>query len=238
MIARRGAIGVLASTGAAILAGCGLLGGPSNELKFRLKLLVDTPDGVRAGSSVLLLRLRKASSVLRPIDVGSSTLLGQAPYVDLGNGRYLFATLNDPLYRRNLVETVTHFMGYPDLQPPLSRQYSAADWPQAFSEMQRVKPFAPLRPDDYPMLVTFGDVRNPATVTEVQPEASSAVLGSLQAIILEIVDRGEELTSDFEAKFPEIANAPGSLGDVPRHAARDQFLDKQLRSNCFVKRST
>lgn len=173
------------------------------------------------------------------MDLGSNYVMGQAPYVELGGGRYLFAVLNDPLFRRDLKETINRFMGYSSLKPPLSRRYMAWEWPEAVPEMARVKPAAELPIEDFPMLVTFTDVEDPATVTEVFPNTMSAAFGpgtSLRAIVLEIVDSDEDISSGFEAEFPQIANAPSSLGQSPANASRTQFLDKELRANCFVRR--
>lgn len=50
MMARRTILAGLAGGMAALLAGCGLLGG--NKYRFRMTVEVDTPQGLRSGSSV------------------------------------------------------------------------------------------------------------------------------------------------------------------------------------------
>lgn len=238
MMARRGALGLLAGGVAALIGGCGAARG-RDELKFRLTLEVDTPTRPARGSSILVNRRGKGAKALGQMDPGTSYVLGQAPFVDLGGGRYLFAVLNDPLYERELKESVGNFMGYPDLEPPLSRRYQAWEWPEAFAEMKRVKPSAELKADDYPMLVTFADIADVTTVQEVFPGTMAEAFGpgtALKAIVMETVDPGEELTSGFEAEFPQIANAPSSLGQYPPNGSRAEFLDKKLRADCFVRR--
>lgn len=238
MMARRGALGLLAGGVAALAGGCGAVRG-RDELKFRLTLDVETPSRPARGSAILVNRRRKGAKALGQMDPGTSYVLGQAPYVDLGGGRYLFAVLNDPLYGRELKESVGSFMGYPDLKPPLSRRYQSWEWPEAFAEMKRVRPSAELKADDYPMLVTFADIADVATVEEVFPETMAAAFGpgtALKAIVLEVVDPDEDLTSGFEAEFPQIARAPSRLGHRPADASRTQYLDKKLRADCFVRR--
>jgi hypothetical protein len=51
MMARRGALGLLAGTVAALLSGCGSFF-RSGSYRFRMTVEVETPEGVRTGSSV------------------------------------------------------------------------------------------------------------------------------------------------------------------------------------------
>ena len=99
---------ILAVLGALAL---GMLGGCTNRddaIRYKVTLEVDTPSGVKSGSSVV------------ESDFGQDGLtFGQAPFVDLGNGRYLFTLLTDPFSKKTLYGIVLGVLRYPDLRPPL-----------------------------------------------------------------------------------------------------------------------
>lgn len=228
---------MLAGGLASMVGGCRLVQG-GGELKFRLNLVLDTPSGRVEGSSVLVNRRRKGNAILGQMDPGTSYVLGQAPYLKFG-GRYLFAVLNDPLYDRELKEAVNSFMAYGHLAPPISRPYSAWEWPDAFDELKRVKPVAALRREEYPMLVSFEDIDDVSTVEEVSPDSLAGSFGpdiTLNSIQLSIVEPDIELSRGFEDQFPQIAFARTRLGSVPPNSGRAEFLAAKLRSDCFVRR--
>ena len=80
------------------VATCGFLG-DRNSLKFRMTVDIDTPNGIKSGSSVMQAVMQGGVPVYGQINPGSYYVRGQAPYVDLGNGRFLFATLGQPMNR-------------------------------------------------------------------------------------------------------------------------------------------
>jgi len=139
----------------------------------RLSITVATPDGPRTGSAVTRL-VAAPPGIIMPTYDGGSWLHGEAVVVDLGQGRYLFALLERPgamaeglwLDDETLVEMIRRLRRHP---PP------AAEVPL----------------DLMPMLVTFGDVSDPKTVTRVDPQDLAASFGpgvSLSAMTLEITD--------------------------------------------------
>src|SRR5690242_9486371 len=103
MMGRRGALGLLASGAASLLSGCGR---SDSSLRYRMTLEVRTPQGVKTGSSVLENKLYGRFIIPLPGDIGSAVVLGEAPTADLGGGRFLFALLCDPDYRRDFMEIV------------------------------------------------------------------------------------------------------------------------------------
>ena len=79
------------------------------RLRYRLTLTVRTPEGLRSGSSVLELALARKNLIPLPGVSGADwgggfRSRGEAPFVDLGGGRTLFATVRAPDgdYRRRM----------------------------------------------------------------------------------------------------------------------------------------
>ena len=207
---RRGALGVLAGGAAALLSGCGLLGGNRGRLRYRITLEIDTPSGLKTGSSVLEYEY--------PSKTGLS--YGQAPFVDLGNGRYVFA----------LIDQMSGPWGvfrYPDLQPPILRD--DVPWSE-FDRANELKPKAVLKLVDYPKLVTFDDINDPTTVREVSPSA-------VKRITFQVVDSDEPLTTGFEEKFKWAVDSDTTLSGGRYGKVGDtQMLAEQLYANNFVWR--
>ena len=177
MMGRRGMLGVLglfAGGLAVLLSGCG---SNDRQLRYKVTVEVDTPFGLRTGSSV----------VETDMDDNGFTF-GQAPYVDLGGGRYLFALLNDPFSKKIMYRLAFNVLQYPELQPPLDREK------HLYVQAKDMKPFGVVRREDYPMLVTFGDINDPKTVREVDP-------GIVRRITFQVVDQDEPLTGGLEEKF-------------------------------------
>lgn len=213
MMARRGTLrglGLFAGGLAVLLSGCG-----SNDRKLRYKVTVEveSPFGLRTGSSV----------VETDMDDNGFTF-GQAPYVDLGGGRYLFALLNDPFSKKIMYRLAFNVLQYPELQPPLDREK------HLYVQAKDKKPFGIVRREDYPMLLTFGDIKDPKTVREVDP-------GSVRRITFQVVDQDEPLTEGLEEKFAWAVGRNMTLsGDKYRKLSDAKFLAEQLYANIFVWR--
>ena len=88
---RRGAMGLLAGAASVVLSGCGMIF-PSDRLRQKITVEVETPAGLRSGSSVVETEVRKGKSWG---DASGTTfrLKGEAVAVDLPGGRTLFALL-------------------------------------------------------------------------------------------------------------------------------------------------
>lgn len=200
MMARRGVFGLLASAAAVVLAGCAKRG----RLRYRITVEVDTPSGVRTGSSVMETR-QQGPQPLVPQELGSGGgggVVGEAVAVDLGGGRVIFALLSGP-EGRSIYAMVPRALNYPELKPPLSRQFKPHEWQEAYDEAENVKPFAVLRREDYPMLVSFGDLGNPKSVEAVNADAVG-----VRRITLQVTD--DPVTTGIEKRLGWLVNLHGS----------------------------
>lgn len=200
MMARRGVLGLMVGAVSLLVGGCGRR---NRSLRYRITVEVNTPSGVMSGSSVLENESVGHSPIAPSMDSGSANTYGQAPIVDLGNGRFVFALLNDPNYRRSMTSIVLDLLRSQDLQPPLADVNASA-----FDQANATKPFGVIRLENSPMLVTFGNVNDPQSVTEVDASNAAGALGSgysIKQIVMQVMDEDTPLTEGIEEKFSAIS---------------------------------
>lgn len=223
MMARRRVISLLASAAAVVLAGCAKHG----RLRYRITVEVDTPSGLRTGSSVLETR-QQGPQPLVPQELGSGGgggVVGEAVAVDLGGGRVIFALLSGP-EGRSIYAMVPRALNYPDLNPPLSRQFKPHEWQDAYNEAEDVKPFAVLRREDYPMLVSFGDLGNPKSVEAVNPD-----MVGVRRITLQVTD--DPVTTGIEKRLGWLGVYPESRLDGVYRGDTGMPLARKLSNGDF-----
>jgi len=164
--------------------------------RYRLTVEVETPEGLRTGSAVREVRWRAGRQITAEADTSSMTHRGEAAMIDLPNGQVLFALMSP-----NGQET-------PRLAFGSARQTSASD-----RSLKILEP--PPRPDPvfgesgYPRLVRFGDLRDPTTVSSVNPADFASSFGPgyrLVRITAEIVD--DEVTTKIRSQLPWLSRYP------------------------------
>lgn len=186
---------------AVTLIGCGR----SESYRQKLTLAVNTPSGVKRGSSVTEWVFWEVSIPARGIP---HKLRGEGLYLDFGPGtRPLIALLTSHLHPKRGGAAWDWSGG--DL---LSRLYGL---PTEFGDdaafMDQVAHLARMRgprritPADLPDLVTFADVNDPKSVIEVDPNDLQATLGpgvNWSEITLEVTN--EPVTEGIEGMLPWI----------------------------------
>jgi hypothetical protein len=167
-----------------LLSGCG---SRIPTYRYRMTVEVNTPEGVREGSTVIEVKTSKGPGFPGPEAAQISTeARGEAVAVDLGKRGFLFAVLNAPF-------------DHPDaggfawaLLPNLPNKGSGIEAIRArYDALKNVRGSVELQPNSYPLLVTFGDLRRPDTVAEVDPQNLESTFGTgvhLQSIRVEITD--------------------------------------------------
>lgn len=167
--------------------------------RYRLSVEVNTPQGLRTGSSVIEVRVHKAGQYTIP-SPGSiiSTLRGEAVAVDLPHGRTLYALLRseeDADWAKDILQSVIKQQTINDrLQSP---DPFATDMERILAlrgtqELPRVRS-ASGRPtgateSSYPLLVAFTNDSDPRTIKRVDPEIIQDNFGTgitLRRIIIE-----------------------------------------------------
>jgi hypothetical protein len=174
--------------------------------KYRLIVEVETPKGVKSGSGVLAVYPDRSYS-----RGGHTTIKGDAVLLDLGGGK-------------NLVALLAHIDKSLDLDGVsyvALRAYRAAGRNVSFNEMGGMSGAVPVTGALIPVLVTFADLREPASAHAVQPDELELALGKgfrLHGIAVEVVPNGlwpldfggalgEPVTRGIEGKLPWLNRA-------------------------------
>jgi hypothetical protein len=217
---------LLAASAGATVAGCT---SRNKALRYRVTIEVGTPLGLKIGTSVLESVFNSGN---RFENSGKAWTNGQAPYVDLGSGRYLFSTLSDPFEKAAMFSLLLKVLRYPETRPPLADPGGSA-----VDQANGTMPFGVVRRQDYPLLVTFGDVNAPETVKEVDPDDLEESFGTghwLKSITVQIVDRREPLTGGFEKRFKAIAGFDRPFRKEAAQFPRSADVAGQLQNGYFI----
>jgi hypothetical protein len=173
-------------------------------IRYKLTLAVNTPDGVKRGSSIVEVSFYQVSIPARGT---MHKLRGEALYLDLGPGtRPLIALLTSYLPKGGRGRTWERDAG-PSITWML-RMYDQAPSEEYILDVPRLASLrGPRRiaPANLPDLVTFADVKDPDSVIEVDPNDLQATLGqniSWNEMTLESTD--EPVTTGIQLKLPWI----------------------------------
>jgi hypothetical protein len=181
-----------------LLAGCDLLGFRKWEWQQKLVLEVETPRGTVTGGGVVKVTVGSTPEGM-PFEGGGgmgSDVEGEASFVEVTPGRYLFALLSGG-GEAQLARSV--FFGDSG-----RNNTERNDWLQDF------KGSAAVSRSNYPRFATFTDISDPTTVRRVDPDDLAASFGTgyaLKSVMLEITD--EPVTKG------EVAEVLGWLGEYP-----------------------
>ena len=220
---RRGVLGVLAGGTAALLSGCGLIW-PSDRLRHRITVEVGTPYGLRTGSSVVETEVRKGKG-WGDASGTSFQLKGEAAAVDLGGGRTLFALLRGADstqgdaagYQTRLLYEALRAIG--PSGPAGDVSHMDVMQVRAAAQDAQVKLDLPVKL--YPLMVTFGDDKDPISVARVDPANLAASFRpgyALKRITIEVTH--DAISTGIEEKLEWLTSHRGTLKPNP-----PSFLD-------------
>ena len=162
-------------------------------------LEVETPNGLVSGGSVVEASVSWFGGIDKAMSSSavSNGLRGEASFVEVAQGKYLFALL----YTEEAARTTALFTDNPREE---ARHVT--------ERLQTLKETRTLKPEKYPMLVTFTDVSNPKTVKLVDPENLAAAFGpgfALKSVKLELTD--EKLTEGAVGHVLDWVQSPSIL---------------------------
>jgi hypothetical protein len=192
------------------IAGCGWMFAKS--YRFRLSVEVDTPQGLRTGSSVYEASTWKTDAILPDEAKRASYLHGEAVAVDLGGGQTLFALLRTGAIHGGMIG-----LSMTALDPAFNNDLveSAA----RIAAGKGIRTSAVVAPKDYPVLVRFGDVKNPKSVEAVDAADLAKSFGQgvkLRRITVTLtndpVTKGIDKRLGWLSKFPEPRLDPDYRG--------------------------
>lgn len=217
---------------------------PFPPFRYRMTVEVETPEGLRSGSAVREVDYTDLlSSPLRlpQTNMLSLKLRGEAVAVDLPGGRTLFALLSSPgsvdHADQIVFDTLLPVPPGTALSPdndseevPVAPEFKAAFAAMLVSRevrevsRERARRWKVGPSEGWPLLVTFRDPREPASVERVDPDNPAPQLGSgvtIKRITLQITD--DPVTVDIEKRLgwlnkywdrtTLIPNPPANLDD-------------------------
>lgn len=177
---------------------------PTHTYRFRLTVEVDTPEGVKSGSSVYQVQAKKLPKLLPEMGTRSVEVRGEAVAIDLPGGQTLFALLKTGAHFGDMMGLSMNTL-HPDFR---GARYDVVGVAKALKKGQYPGP-AKVAPADYPMLVTFTDIADPASVVQVDPGDLAASFGEevrLRRITVEVT--GDRVTTGIQKRLP----APSDKG--------------------------
>ena len=212
----RGVIGVLGAAATAMLSGCGFLGG--NGYRFKMTVEVDTPQGVKTGSSVYKVIAYTSPTLTSEEKPGGGGMFGQATIVELAGGP-LFILLKMPRAGDSLDVAATYA-----LRPQTPDRGQVEDYVAAVGALGGWSggAKAELPRKDWPMMVRFRDLNDPKSVEEVRPEAIG-----VKRILVETT--GDDVTTGIEGRLGWLKELEASQANSVVETSSSE-LAGQLRS--------
>jgi hypothetical protein len=199
------------------------------DYRYRLTVEVETPEGLKTGSSVVEVSTSTTSSTSIPSPGAvRHRLNGEAVTIDLGQRGTLFALLRSDvevdwptnlLFRLAPAVRVDDENGKYDSDASFRARYEAMlqnrgliVLPKTFQN-NRVLSDMPARP----MLVRFRDINDPTTVERVDPDDLAASFGEgvkLRRVTVQLTD--DPVTTGIEKRLGWLKYQRGSLIPIPR----------------------
>ena len=179
------------------------------DYRYRLTVEVETPEGLKTGSSVIEVKQRLVRPGSSPANMAvERRVRGEAVAVDLPGGRTLFALLRSD----NNVDWASYVMQ--TLAPHTDSETFAQQLDNMLlleGEIVLPRTFPPVghleERSAYPMLVTFGNIDDPASVERVDPDDLAFTFGdgvSLKLITVQVTD--DPVTTGIEQRLGWLGN--------------------------------
>ena len=210
------------------LAGCGKVD-RTPDYRFRLTVEVETPAGLKTGSTVIEVETDVAGEYAIPTPGRvEHRMRGQAAAVDLGDGQVLFALLQS----EESFDWAATIMF--QLSPSFSGEnaflasYDAMLKRRSAIRVPRHWGSGLLRGHSaYPMLMTFEDIQDPASAVKVDPDDLAARFGEgvrLKQITVQMTD--DPVSTGIERWLPWLDDFRRKTFDGSSAAARDLTKDE------------
>lgn len=182
---------------------------PAATMRVRMTVELDTPTGLKSGSSVMQLTLARKFLIPLPGAGGSDYggrwwLHGEAPYVAMGRNAVLFTMRRSDRGDRRLDSAILNCTGVYDRR---NTRPSPGD-EAIVRTLNGLNQTTELSSSNYPMFATVGEPRTRNSVTEVPADELWSVLGSgyaVKRIACQVVDKKTPLTTSLRTRFPDVA---------------------------------
>ena len=237
LMTRRRLIGLLGGAATLLLVGCGVVKSYA-PFRYRLTVEVETPAGLRSGSSVIEVTAGEVRSTLGGAGVD---VRGEAAAVDLPGGQTLFALLRYEDHGGWAGDAMFDVVPYPsDKSIPIDDRFGAHVQAVIADRTLHVVPRTTKNVSDkdvsaYPMLVRFGDIRDPKSVALVNPDDLAASFGAGYRLRRMTVQRTDDpVTVGIEKRLGWLATQRGGLiKSLPGRSVNDMPFGADLNEGDF-----
>jgi hypothetical protein len=226
------AIMMLALTVAGLVA-CG----SNYSWNQKLTVTVETPEGIKTGSAVTRVSAKVGGQSILSQAIVSYRVEGEATFVDLGNGKYLFALLSSGGDYTPTEYWAQQAFRKQILGDPEPYREEKARLSELFTKLQTNGKIANVPLDEYPLLVTFADLNDPKSVKAINPINLPATFGQgyrLKSITIEITD--ENVTEgQVEKLLVWLESLQGMAISEPLATQLVPFPTQNLYPSAFIK---
>jgi len=215
---------------------CVLADDKAPDYRYRLTVEVETPGGIKAGSSVIEVQQTLVRAGSSPANQAvERRVRGEAVAVDLPGGKTLFALLrsdNDIDWASRVFALLAPKRkqafddSLDDVLEVKGEQALPRMWPAVSTISER---------SAYPTLVTFTDLAKPESVAEVDPDDLAATFGEgvkLKRITVELAD--DPVTTGIENRLEWLPNYYDKMLDGQR-LNNSQALANNLSQGSFAE---
>ena len=221
---RREMLGLLgAGAGVLVLPGCREMF--PKRFRFKMTVEIDTPQGLRSGSSVMEMSVTLATFKLPDSHAVNLKFRGEAVAVDLPGGT-LFALIGMDDFEAMVIDT---------FDPTIPRAKKLVALFEELGQHRSIGRSVTIPPNKHPRLVRFRDIRDPSSVELVDPNdiAKSYDAGvKLKRIFLTVVDG--PVTMGIEKRLPWLINGRDAQLDGDRYETFSSFANS-LNINNFKR---
>ena len=222
---RREMLGLLGA-GAAVLVLPGCREMFPKRFRFKMTVEVDTPQGVRSGSSVMEMSVALATFKLPDSHAVDLKFKGEAVAVDLAGGT-MFALIGMDDFEAIVIDT---------FDPTIPRAKKLVALFEELGQHRSIGRSVTILPNKYPRLVRFRDISNPLSVELVDPNDLAKSFGvgvKLKRIFLNVVD--EPVTKGIERRLRAIGIEPNHGLDRTEGVTVRRTLAQQLGYSDFSR---
>lgn len=221
---------------ALLLSGCTVAENEAPDYRYRLTVEVETPDGLKTGSSVIEVRQMIGRSTMGGFNEQTFYKIhGEAVAVDLPGGQTLYALLrsgDDVEWAARVIPFLAPNAGDENRLDDLLLLKGKKELPRTWSSRG---PFN--NRSAYPTLVTFGDEADPTSVTEVEPDDLASTFGTgvrLKRITAELTD--DPVTTGIEQRLGWLPNYYDKMldGRTINTIEAENRLANDLSQNSFA----
>jgi|JI8StandDraft_2_1071088.scaffolds.fasta_scaffold119900_2 hypothetical protein len=220
---------------ALMLSGCNVAEDEAPDYRYRLTVEVETPDGLKTGSSVIEVRQMIGRSTMGGFNEQIFyKIRGEAAAVDLPGGRTLYALLrsgDDVEWAARVIPFLAPNAGdenrLDDLLLLKGKKELPRTWPPGGHLSERPA---------YPTLVTFTDEAEPTSVMLIDPDDLAATFGKgakLKRVTAELTD--DLVTSGIEKRLWWLSEYPEPRLDPNYRGSTNPNLSQSLWHGDFRK---